>query len=129
MKTTYLKPVLDLTATGTKIKTVMKQKGFSARELSVLMDFPYVQTIYNWFSGKNMPTLDNLIVLAQILGVKMDDLIVTQQVEIEVGQEDAEELSAWKFLRLSFSGRTAVSKTANGCSIHPGRDRICSQVG
>lgn len=94
MKTTYLKPVLDLAATGTKIKTVMKQKGFSARELSVLMDFPYVQTIYNWFSGKNMPTLDNLIVLAQILGVKMDDLIVTQQVEIEVGQEDAEELSA-----------------------------------
>ena len=87
MKTTYLKPVLDLAATGTKIKTVMKQKG-------VLMDFPYVQTIYNWFSGKNMPTLDNLIVLAQILGVKMDELIVTQQVEIEVGQEDAEELSA-----------------------------------
>ena len=94
MKTTYLKPVLDLAATGAKIKTVMKQKGFSARELSVLMDFPYVQTIYNWFSGKNMPTLDNLIVLAQILGVKMDDLIVTQQVEIEVGQEDEEELSA-----------------------------------
>ena len=94
MKTTYLKPVLDLAATGAKIKTVMKQKGFSARELSVLMDFPYVQTIYNWFAGKNMPTLDNLIVLAQILGVKMDDLIVTQQVEIEVGQEDVEELSA-----------------------------------
>ena len=94
MKTTYLKPVLDLAATGIKIKTVMKQKGFSARELSVLMEFPYVQTIYNWFAGKNMPTLDNLIVLAQILGVKMDDLIVTQQVEIEVGQEDAEELSA-----------------------------------
>ncbi len=94
MKTTYLKPVLDLAATGAKIKTVMKQKGFSARELSVLMDFPYVQTIYNWFAGKNMPTLDNLIVLAQILGVKMDDLIVTQQVEIEVGQEDEEELSA-----------------------------------
>lgn len=94
MKTIYLKPVLDLAATGAKIKTVMKQKGFSVRELSVLMDFPYVQTIYNWFSGKNMPTLDNLIVLAQILGVKMDDLIVTQQVEIEVGQEDEEELSA-----------------------------------
>ena len=72
----------------------MKQKGFSVRELSVLMDFSYVQTIYNWFAGKNMPTLDNLIVLAQILGVKMDDLIVTQQVEIEVGQEDEEELSA-----------------------------------
>ena len=75
MKTTYLKPVLDLAATGAKIKTVMKDKGITARELQIIMDFPYVQTIYNWFAGKNMPTIDNLVVLAKILAVPMDDLI------------------------------------------------------
>ena len=94
MKTTYLKPVLDLAATGTKIKTVMKDKGITARELQIIMDFPYVQTIYNWFAGKNMPTIDNLVVLAKILAVPMDDLVVTRLVETVIDDEDEEELSA-----------------------------------
>ena len=80
MKTTYLKPVLDLAATGAKIKTVMKDKGITARELQIIMDFPYVQTIYNWFAGKNMPTIDNLV--------------VTSLVETVIDDEDEEELSA-----------------------------------
>ena len=94
MKTTYLKPVLDLAATGAKIKTVMKDKGITARELQIIVDFPYVQTIYNWFAGKNMPTIDNLVVLAKILAVPMDDLVVTSLVETVIDDEDEEELSA-----------------------------------
>ncbi len=94
MKTTYLKPVLDLAATGAKIKTVMKDKGITARELQIIMDFPYVQTIYNWFAGKNMPTIDNLVVLAKILAVPMDDLVVTGLVETVIDDEAEEELSA-----------------------------------
>jgi len=94
VKTTYLKPVLDLAATGAKIKSVMKDKGITARELQIIMDFPYVQTIYNWFAGKNMPTIDNLVVLAKILAVPMDDLVVTSLVETVIDDEDEEELSA-----------------------------------
>ena len=84
MKTTYLNPVLDLAATGTKIKTLMMQKGITPRQLQVIMDFPYVQTIYNWFRGLNMPTLDNLVVLAQVLDVQMDDIVVTRMVEMVI---------------------------------------------
>ena len=94
MKTTYLKPVLDLAATGAKIKTVMKDKGITARELQIIMDFPYVQTIYNWFAGKNMPTIDNLVVLAKILAVPMDDLVVTNLIETVIDDDAEEELSA-----------------------------------
>ena len=95
MKTTYLKPVLDLEATGTQIKTIMKLKGVTPRQLQLIMDFPYVQTIYNWFAGKNMPTLDNLVVLAQVLGVTMDDIVVTRMVEMEINDvEGVEVLSA-----------------------------------
>ncbi len=88
MKTTYLKPVLDLQATGSKIKTLMKQRGITVRQLQVIMDFPYVQTIYNWFRGLNMPTIDNLVVLAQILGVKMDDIVITKMVEVQIDDMD-----------------------------------------
>ena len=95
MKTTYLKPVLDLEATGAKIKTIMKQKGVTPRRLQLIMDFPYVQTIYNWFAGKNMPSLDNLVVLAQVLGVTMDDIVVTKMVDFEIDDvEGVEVLSA-----------------------------------
>ena len=95
MKTTYLRPVLDLEATGAKIKTLMKQRGITPRQLQILLDFSYVQTIYNWFAAKNMPTLDNLVVLAQVLGVTMDDIVVTRMVTVEVDDsEGVEVLSA-----------------------------------
>jgi transcriptional regulator with XRE-family HTH domain len=73
----------------------MKQRGVTPRQLQLIMDFPYVQTIYNWFAGKNMPTLDNLVVLAQLLDVTMDDLIVTRSVEVEIDDmEGVEKASA-----------------------------------
>ncbi|MBO4729572.1 MAG: helix-turn-helix transcriptional regulator [Spirochaetaceae bacterium] len=84
MKTTFLRPVLDLDATGAKIKTLMKQRGISPRQLQLILNFPYVQTVYNWFAGKNMPTIDNLVVLAQILGVPMDEIVVTTMVEVDI---------------------------------------------
>ena len=95
MKTTDLKPVLDLEATGAKIKTLMKQRGITPRQLQILLDFPYVQTVYNWYAGKNMPTIDNLVVLAQVLGVTMDDIVVTRMVNVEIDDsEGVEVLSA-----------------------------------
>ena len=73
----------------------MKQRGVTPRQLKLIMDFPYVQTIYNWFAGKNMPTIDNLVVLAQLLDVTMDDLIVTRTVDVEIDDmEGVEKVSA-----------------------------------
>ena len=92
MKTTYLKPVLDLEATGTKIKRLMKQRGITPRRLQILLDFPYVQTVYNWYAGKNMPTIDNLVVLAQVLGVTMDDIVVTRMVTVEIDDSEGVEV-------------------------------------
>ena len=87
--------MLDLEATGAKIKTLMKQRGITPRQLQILLDFPYVQTVYNWYAGKNMPTIDNLVVLAQVLGVTMDDIVVTRMVSVEIDDsEGVEVLSA-----------------------------------
>lgn len=70
----------------------MKQRGISPRQMQLILNFPYVQTIYNWFAGKNMPTIDNLVVLAQVLGVAMDDIIVTRMVEVDIGVEEGREV-------------------------------------
>ena len=84
--------MLDLDATGAKIKTLMKQRGITPRQMQLILNFPYVQTIYNWFAGKNMPTIDNLVVLAQVLGVAMDDIIVTRMVEVDIAVEEGREV-------------------------------------
>ena len=70
----------------------MKQRGISPRQLQLILNFPYVQTVYNWFAGKNMPTIDNLVVLAQILGVPMDEIVVTTMVEVDIEEEEGREV-------------------------------------
>lgn len=60
----------------------MKTSGFSARDLQLLMDFPYIQTIYNWTRGINLPTIDNLVVLSKIFNCSINEIVVTDMVEI-----------------------------------------------
>ena len=55
MKTTYLKPVLDLAATGTKIKTLMMQKGITPRQLQIIMDFVNAGEKFPDFAGLKFP--------------------------------------------------------------------------
>ena len=79
----YAKPVLDLQATGKKLKFLIEEKGLSKPRIQKILGFPNVQTVYNWFRGRNMPTLDNLVALAKILDVKMDDIVVTNSILFE----------------------------------------------
>ena len=39
-----------------------------------------------------MPTLDNLVVLAQVLGVQMDDIVVTRMVEMVIDDPEGVEI-------------------------------------
>lgn len=39
-----------------------------------------VQAVYKWFNGSNVPTLDNLAILANICGCKIDDFIVIDNI-------------------------------------------------
>ena len=50
----------------------------SVRDLQDVFGFATPQAIYKWQHGTAMPTLDNLVVLAAVLGVAMDDIIVTE---------------------------------------------------
>ena len=34
------------------------------------------QSVYNWFSGRTLPSLDNMYALSALLGMRMEDLIV-----------------------------------------------------
>lgn len=68
-------PVIDMKRTGEKIKSICRENGISAREIREYMNFSSVQSVYDWFRGKNMPSLDNFYALSRFLHVSMEQLI------------------------------------------------------
>ena len=70
-------PIIDMDATGENIKRIRKSKGISVRELQDVFGFNNPQAIYKWQSGKSVPTVDNIVVLASVLGTTVNDIIVT----------------------------------------------------
>ncbi len=71
-------PVIDMTATGMNITRLRINAGLTVRDLQTIMGFATPQAIYKWQHGAAMPTLDNLVVLAAVFGVPMDDILVVQ---------------------------------------------------
>ena len=71
-------PVIDLTATGSNIARLRIRAGLTVKELQELFGFSTPQAIYNWQRGAAVPTVDNLAVLAVVLGVSIDDILIFQ---------------------------------------------------
>lgn len=80
----FLKPVIDLKGTGTQIKSLRRESGFSVRDIQEIFGFEFPQAVYSWEQGKNVPSIDNLLVLSKLFKVSMDEIIVTRIVEIDI---------------------------------------------
>ena len=70
-------PVIDMIRTGQNIGRLRKQAGLSVRDLQDIFGFATPQAIYKWQQGVALPTIDNLVVLAAVLQVRMDEILVT----------------------------------------------------
>ena len=53
--------------------------GLSVHDLQMVFGFNSPQAIYKWQNGAALPTVDNLIVLAALFDVLIDDILVTTQ--------------------------------------------------
>ena len=72
-------PVIDLTATGQNIKNLRVAAGISVRDLQAILGFTNPQAIYKWQNGDCMPSIDNLVILAAVFGVTVDEILVTDE--------------------------------------------------
>ena len=70
-------PVIDMIGTGQNIARLRKQAGLTVRDLQDVFGFATPQAIYKWQQGVALPTIDNLVVLAAVLQVRLDDILVT----------------------------------------------------
>ena len=71
-------PVIDLRATGQNIKNLRVAAGISVRDLQAVLGFTNPQAIYKWQNGDCMPSIDNLVILAAVLGVTVDQILVVE---------------------------------------------------
>lgn len=69
-------PVIDMTATGINIVRMRRKAGLTVRDLQNIFGFSTPQAIYKWQRGTAMPTVDNLVVLAAVFGVTIDEILV-----------------------------------------------------
>ena len=70
-------PTIDLVQIGANIINLRKAAGLTVHDLQIVFGFNSPQAIYKWQSGASLPTVDNLIVLAALFRVHIDDILVT----------------------------------------------------
>ena len=75
----FVMPTIDMVATGKNIERLRKNAGISVRDLQDVFGFGTPQAIYKWQHGTAMPTIDNLVVLADVLQVRIDDILVVER--------------------------------------------------
>lgn len=72
----YEYPVIDMAATGRRIQAECAGRGYSARMIQELFGIGSIQSVYNWFKGKQIPSLDNMLALSWLLGMPIEELVI-----------------------------------------------------
>lgn len=54
----------------------MQQRGLSVKDVQSFLELSTPQSIYHWFDGRNLPTVDNLYALSELFQIPMDAIIV-----------------------------------------------------
>ncbi len=76
------KPIEQI-KTGTKIKAMLKAAGYEVRDIQGYLHLSCPQSIYRWFAGEILASVEYLCALSKLLNVHMEDLLVLQGQSIE----------------------------------------------
>ncbi len=72
-------PVINMKATGVKIKDLIKAKGLTVKDVQRVFGFASPYPVYKWQNGQSLPAIENLVVLAKMMDVTVDDLLVVTE--------------------------------------------------
>lgn len=80
---------IDMTKTGILLRDKIFKAGYSVKEIQEILKLSCPQPVYRWFKGQILPSLDHLYVLSRLLGVHMEELVVSgaQRHRVMSGQE------------------------------------------
>ena len=69
-------PAINMEATGQNILRLRKKNGLTVKDLQDIFGFTTPQAIYKWQRGLALPTVDNLVLLAEVFNVSVDEILV-----------------------------------------------------
>ena len=78
-------PFINTVATGQNIDHLRVSAGMSVRDMQMVFEFSTPQAIYKWIHGTTMPTVDNLVILAAMFDVTMDDIVAVDSITEKYG--------------------------------------------
>ncbi len=73
-------PCINTKKTGKQIGKLIAEKGYTVKDIQKVFGFAAPQAIYKWLHGESIPTIDNLVILADFLNVTIDMLLVVETV-------------------------------------------------
>lgn len=69
-------PVINMEATGENIRTLRVKNGYSVRGLQKELGLATAQAVYKWQQGATLPDISNLVALAHLFHVRIEDILV-----------------------------------------------------
>lgn len=74
-------PIIDIAKTGQRIKEMCMRKGYTVKKLQETLRLGARQSIYDWYNGKTLPSLDNMLALSRLLGLPVEDFVICKNEE------------------------------------------------
>ncbi len=68
---------VDKKATGLKIYRLLENSKFTREEISEFLELNSPRVIYDWTSGIKLPSIENLLNLAKLFNVRIEDILAT----------------------------------------------------
>ncbi len=67
---------INMKKTGARIKQLILESGYTMREIMEITGITTVQTIYKWYSGKSIPSIETQLILCRLFNLRITDLLV-----------------------------------------------------
>lgn len=68
-------PIIDKRETGINLRRIMDRRGITVKDVQDYLGLASAQSIYAWLNGRNMPSIDNLYALSELLHVSVDAIV------------------------------------------------------
>lgn len=83
--------VIDLVKTGKNIERLLAERGLTAKDVQQRLGFAERRPAYFWIAGKNLPSIDNLFILTEMLQVPIDEILIAKDEYIQQRGENSHE--------------------------------------
>ena len=72
--------VVDAEATGQRIRVLMVERNITVSDIQKRLNLSVPYGVYKWLYGMSLPKIDHLVILADMFGVTMDDIVATKRI-------------------------------------------------